>query len=54
MVEFADALLGQLVRGLIRILTVIAPTMSKSVTWDYNDEEVVPIVPVSTWSIQCA
>ncbi|KAG6962260.1 hypothetical protein JG688_00008673 [Phytophthora aleatoria] len=54
MVEFADALLGQLVRGLIRILTVIAPTMSKSVNWDYNDEEVGPIVPVSTWSIQCA
>ncbi|ETI42957.1 hypothetical protein F441_11959 [Phytophthora nicotianae CJ01A1] len=26
--------------------------MSTSITWDYNDEEVGPIVPVSTWSIQ--
>ncbi|ETN06289.1 hypothetical protein PPTG_23350 [Phytophthora nicotianae INRA-310] len=52
MVESADALLGQLVRGLIRVVTVIAPTLSTSITWDYNDEEVGPIVPVSTWSIQ--
>ncbi|KAL3670410.1 hypothetical protein V7S43_004729 [Phytophthora oleae] len=46
--RLGDALLGQLARMFVFLLDLLAPTMSKTISWDYNPEDVGPIVP--EWS----
>ncbi|KAK1941495.1 hypothetical protein P3T76_007361 [Phytophthora citrophthora] len=43
-----DALLGQFARMFVVLLDVLMPTISKTITWDYNPEDYGPIVP--EWS----
>ncbi|OWY98143.1 hypothetical protein PHMEG_00031161 [Phytophthora megakarya] len=46
--QTGDALLGQLARVVVLVLALLAPTtVAKSICWDYNDEEMGPLVPVS-------
>ncbi|EGZ22270.1 hypothetical protein PHYSODRAFT_447630, partial [Phytophthora sojae] len=49
-VEMGDALLGQLARAFVLIAVHLAPTMAKSISWDYGEEEMGPLVPVSRYS----
>ncbi|KAF4041797.1 hypothetical protein GN244_ATG05833 [Phytophthora infestans] len=44
-VRMGDALLGQLARVFVLSLGFLSPTMSKNISWDYNPEDVGPIVP---------
>ncbi|KAE9342156.1 hypothetical protein PF008_g10292 [Phytophthora fragariae] len=44
-----DALLGQLARAFVLIAVQLAPTTASSISWDYSDEEMDPLVPVSAF-----
>ncbi|KAG4239768.1 hypothetical protein PC116_g12227 [Phytophthora cactorum] len=46
-VRMGDALLGKFARMFVLVLGFLSPSMSKSISWDYNPEDVGPIVPVS-------
>lgn len=46
--QVGDALLGVLARKFVLLLKVLAPTISKTISWDYNPEDYGPIVP--EWS----
>jgi len=46
LVQMGDALLGQLARVLVLLAVQLAPAMAKSISWDYSDEEMGPLVPV--------
>ncbi|EGZ22272.1 hypothetical protein PHYSODRAFT_330102 [Phytophthora sojae] len=47
-VQVGDALLGHSARVFVALLDFLAPSMSKNISWDYNPEDVGPIVP--EWS----
>ncbi|ETO71592.1 hypothetical protein F444_12094 [Phytophthora nicotianae P1976] len=44
-VRMGDALLGQFARMFVLLLGFLAPSMSKNISWEYNTEDVGPIVP---------
>ncbi|KAG3014694.1 hypothetical protein PC123_g12559 [Phytophthora cactorum] len=44
-VRMGDALLGKFARMFVLVLGFLSPSMSKSISWDYNPEDVGPIVP---------
>ncbi|KAE9009727.1 hypothetical protein PF010_g10543 [Phytophthora fragariae] len=48
LVQMGDALLGQLARAFVLIAIQLAPTTASSISWDYSDEEMDPLVP--EWS----
>lgn len=48
LLQLGDALLGMLARGFVLLCVHLLPDMAKSISWDYNHEEMVPLVP--EWS----
>ncbi|OWY97762.1 hypothetical protein PHMEG_00031626 [Phytophthora megakarya] len=44
-VRMGDALLGQFARAFVLLFSFLAPAMSKNISWEYNTDDVGPIVP---------